>query len=126
MELSVFLAELLGIYMLIMTLDVLFRRKELDKAVKELVSSKALLVLSGSLSLLAGLAIVIGHPIYTFDWRGLITFLGYLSIIRGILRVSFPSMLQKILLTMFRKGYWAIICIMLVLSLYLTYAGFNH
>ena len=49
MELSIFLAKLLGIYSLIVGVDLLLRRHELAGAVKDFASSKGLLVLSGSL-----------------------------------------------------------------------------
>ncbi len=125
MDLSLFLAKLLGLYLLIMALDLLFRRHELEGAVKDFAASKGLLVSSGSMSLLLGLAIVISHPVYTGDWRGLITLIGYLLILRGIMRVAFPSRIQKRLVTFFHQGYWVILLIIFVLGIYLTYTGFR-
>ncbi len=125
MELSLFFAKLLGLYMLIIAADLLLRRHELEGAVKDFASSKGLLVLSGSLSLLLGLAIVIAHPIYELNWRGLVTLLGYLLILRGAIRTAFPSRLQKRLVSVFKHGYWAIFVVILVLGIFLTYAGFT-
>jgi len=125
MELSIFLAKLLGLYMLIMAADLLIRRRELEGAVKDFASSKGLLVFSGSISLLLGLAIVIAHPIWESSWRGLITLLGYLILFRGIMRVAFPSRIQKKIVSVFHKRYWIIFTILLVLGLYLTYSGFS-
>ncbi|HEY5259065.1 MAG TPA: hypothetical protein VIJ46_00330 [Rhabdochlamydiaceae bacterium] len=125
MDLSIFLAELLGLYMLIMAAELLFRRKELAGAVKDIASCKGVIICSGSYSLLLGLAIVIAHPIYELDWRGFVTFIGYLMILRGLIRITFPSHLQKGLSTMFRKRYWVMFVVMLVFGAYLTYSGFS-
>ncbi len=95
MELSIFLAKLLGIYSLIVGVDLLLRRHELAGAVKDFASSKGLLVLSGSLSLFIGLAIAIAHPVCEMDWRGLVTLLGYVLIFRGIMRVAFPLVFKE-------------------------------
>lgn len=125
MELSIFLARLIGLYLLIVAADLLVRRREMEGAVRDFASSKGLLVFSGSISLLLGLAIAIGHPIYERGWRGLITLLGYLLIFRGIMRVAFPTRLQKRIGSLFHRGYWVILLILLILGVYLTYEGFN-
>jgi uncharacterized membrane protein HdeD (DUF308 family) len=126
MDLSIFLARLIGLYLLIVAADLLFRRHEFEMAVKDFASSKGLLVFSGSISLLLGLAIVIAHPVYELSYHGLITLLGYLMILRGIWRIAFPSRVQKKLVTCFQKGYRGIFILLLVLGVYLTYIGFSQ
>jgi len=126
MDLSIFLARLLGLYFLIVAIELILRRHEFEGAVKDFASSKGLLVFSGSISLILGLAVVIGHPVYEMGFHGLITLLGYLMILRGIWRMAFPSRIQKKLVTCFQQGYKLIFLILLVLGVYLTYAGFNQ
>ncbi len=125
MELSIFLAKLLGIYLLIVALDLLLRRKEVEGAARDFAASRGLLFFSGSLSLLMGLAIVIGHPVYSHDWRGLITLLGYVLVVRGVLKVAFPGRYQKRMGSLFHKNYWLLFLIILILGAFLTYSGFN-
>ena len=125
MELSIFLARLLGLYLLIVAADLLLRRHELQGVVKNFASSKGLLVFSGSFSLLLGLAIAIAHPVYEVNWRGFITLLGYLLIARGTLRVAFPTRQQKKLVSFFHQRYWTIFLILLIFGIYLTYSGFS-
>jgi Na+/melibiose symporter-like transporter len=125
MELSIFLAKLLGLYLLIVAADLLLRKHELEKALKDFASSKGLLVFSGSMSLLIGLTITIAHPIYTQDWRGLITLVGYVLIFRGVIRMVFPSFLQKRIVPLFHKRHLIIVLILLVVGGYLTYSGFS-
>jgi hypothetical protein len=126
MELSIFLAKLLGIYMLIVALELAARRHEFEGAVRDFASSKGLIVFSGSVSLILGLAVVIGHPIYEFNFRGLITLLGYLLILRGMWRMAFPTRIQKKLAVCFHRGYKECLIILIILGIYLTYSGFNQ
>ena len=125
MDLSVFLAKVLGLYLLIFAADLLLRRKELEGAVKNFSASAGLLLFSGSVSLFLGLVIVIAHPVYEMDWRGFITFLGYLMILRGVLRLVFPTAIRHKLAAAFHRRYWAVFVILLIFGLYLTYSGFS-
>ncbi len=126
MELSIFLAKLLGIYMLIVALELIARRHEFEGAVKDFASSKGLIVFSGSVSLILGLAVAIGHPVYESNFRGLITLLGYILILRGVWRMAFPSRLQKKMFACFHKGCKGCLIILIVLGIYLTYSGFTQ
>ena len=125
MELSMFLAKLLGLYMLIVAVELMARRHEFEGAVRDFASSKGLIVFSGSVSLILGLAIAIGHPIYEFNFRGLITLIGYLLILRGMWRMAFPSRLQKKMFACFHQGYKECVIILVIIGIYLTYTGFQ-
>lgn len=125
MDLSIFLAKLIGIYLLIIVLELILRKKEMKKSIKNFSESKGLLIFSGSISLLLGLAIVISHPIYDLDWEGLITLLGYVLIARGVIRFTFPSYLQKKMGKIFQQNYWLLCILLAILGTYLTYSGFT-
>ncbi len=126
MELSIFFARLLGIYLLIMTLFMLVRRKEVEALTNELFASKGGLYIAGALSLLIGLIIVIAHPIWEWNWRGLITLLGCLSILKGVLRLGFTDQARKIEPKLIQGvGYWIICIVIAVIGIYLTYSGFT-
>ena len=57
---------------------------------KEMVSLP-FTILFGVLALLAGLAIVNAHNLWVSDWRVIITVVGWLAIIRGVLSLLFPA-----------------------------------
>ena len=126
MELSLFLAKLLGLYMLIVAVELIARRHEFEGAVRDFASSKGLIVFSGSVSLILGLAVAIGHPVYEFNFRGLITLVGYILILRGIWRMAFPSRIQKKMAACFHQGYKEFLIILIIVGIYLTYSGFNQ
>ena len=125
MELSFFLAKLLGLYFLSIGAIWMVRKKHFETYLKEIVSSKPLMVLSGSLSLLVGLAMVISHSIWQMNWIGLITLLGYLAVVKGILRCAYPEKIQKTALHLIQKTHYWLVLLFLVLGGYLTYSGFT-
>ena len=60
----------------------LFRKRQIEAACKDIVASKGLLAVSGEISFIIGLAIAIDHPIWEYNWKGLITLIGYLLILK--------------------------------------------
>lgn len=124
MELSIFLAKLIGIYMLIVGATWIAFKKQVDLSIKEIIDSKGLIVFSGLVNILSGLAIAIGHPMWELNWIGLITLLGYIMIIKGIMRLIFVEKAQEYMLRVINKGYWPIITMLIILGGFLTYSGF--
>lgn len=124
MEMSIFYAKFLGIYMLVVGLIWLLRRKPFELAIRDLISSDGLLVLTGAMTLLFGLAIAISHPVWELNWRGLITLIGFIAIFKGIIRLSFPDEVKKFILSSLEKGYWIFIIILFLFGAILTYHGF--
>lgn len=124
MEVSIFFAMWLGLYCLFMALLMAFRRKEIEKVVSGLYSSPTILYLAGAFNLALGLVIAILHPVWMLNWQGVITVLGYLSIVKGVLRMGFPENCKKCELSMM-KYYWVMVGIVAVIGVYLTYYGFT-
>lgn len=124
MILSTFLAKLLGLYFIILALLWFFRQKEFTSTWREFAASKGLLAVSAEFSIVFGLIIAIDHTIWEWSWQGLVTVIGYLLILRGIVRLGFPSYAQKMCTKMLRERAWPFFLIMLVLGAYLAYCGF--
>lgn len=125
MELSLFLAKFLGLYMLIIAAIWVLRKKPFEAVVREIILSDGLLAFSGVLQILFGLAIVISHSVWVFDWRGVITLIGYLAIFQGVFRLMFPRQLQHFFKKTVEKKSWVWIVILIVLGAFLTYHGFS-
>lgn len=125
MGMSIFYAKFLGIYMLLVGLIWLLRRKPFELAVRDLLSSDGLMVLTGAINLLFGLAIVISHPVWEFNWRGLITLLGLIAIFQGVIRLAFLDEVKKFALKNLEKMAWPSILILVLLGGFLTYHGFT-
>jgi len=71
-----------------------------------------LVYLSGVLFFIAGLSIVRKHNIWVWGWQSLITIIGWLGLLLGILRMFFPKMYS----TNFRNDNFAFVVeLMLIL-----------
>jgi hypothetical protein len=126
MDTSIFLAKLVGLYFLIHAILCLFRKKHVEGTMKEVLTSKSAMAVSAEISLLFGLVIAIDHSIWEVSWRGLITLLGYLMILKGILRFAFQAQSKKIAAEIMGKAYWLVLIITLAIGIYLTYVGFTY
>ena len=95
MELSIFLAKMFGVLMLAIGLGMLFDRKFYDKMLKDFLSDSAHLFTTGFLALIAGLAMVTYHNIWQGEWWVvLVTIFGWISLLKGVMRILFPSMVM--------------------------------
>ena len=126
MQISEFLAKLIGLYLVIFGLLVIFRKRQIAATAKELVASKSALAISGEISLIFGLVIAIDHTVWEYSWRGLVTLLGYIMIARGIVRFAFPVAIKKALSKMTEQTWWLISVVMILVGAYLTYCGFAY
>jgi len=69
----------------------LINRNLFPTIIGEVAHNYALIFLSGILTLLAGLAIVRVHNVWTGGWRVLITALGWLAVVSGLVRMWLPQ-----------------------------------
>lgn len=93
-EISILLAKFWGILLVIFGLLFLVRKRALDDIFK-LIKDKTFVIISGYLALILGLGTVILHNIWVADWRVVITIFGWISLIKGVVRIGFPESLQK-------------------------------
>ena len=91
MDRSLFLARLMGPTFVAIALGMLINLGMYESMIAEALHSGILFYLSGLLSLLAGLAIVNLHNTWYADWRVIITILGWLMTIGGIIRIVVPQ-----------------------------------
>jgi hypothetical protein len=85
------IAALMGPLLAAMGVAMLINRNLFPAMIGEVAHNYALIFLSGILTLLAGLAIVRVHNVWTGDWRVLITILGWLAILSGLVRMWVPQ-----------------------------------
>lgn len=126
MALSIYLAKLFGLYFLIISFIFINRRKEVAKTLEDFFSNSGLMMTTGALNLLGGLALLIGHFHWCYNWQMFITLLGVLMLAKGVLSILHPSLLINLSRKIVEeKKYWRIyLSIIFVLGLYLTLHGF--
>jgi hypothetical protein len=91
MQASIFLARLLGPALLIVGIGVLLNQSYYRAMTTQFVASKPLFYLAAVIGVVAGLAIVLVHNVWTADWRVLITLLGWINLLRGAATILLPE-----------------------------------
>ena len=93
---SVFLARLIGPLMLAVGIGIFVNGAVYRTLADEFLRSRALIYLSGLLTMTAGLAIVLTHSVWRADWPVLITILGWLATIGGAARIVCPQGMERV------------------------------
>jgi len=85
-----------------------------------------LIYLSGLLSMLGGLAVVNAHPSWTRDWRMVITIIGWLVLIGGVVRIVLPDIMLKLGSTLYGSPTTLLIVSIISLALggFLSFKGY--
>jgi hypothetical protein len=106
MQTSVFLAQLIGPLLLVMGVGMVASAESYRAMAHEFLASRALIYIAGLLAFVPGLAIVLVHNVWAFDWRVIITLLGWLSLIGGTFRLLLPRQVTAVGSAMLaRPGY---------------------
>src|SRR6516165_4152318 len=131
MDRSVLLAKIIGPPFLAVGLGLLFNQKIYWEMIDEVIRhptpiGNMLIYLSGLLSMLAGLAVVNTHPAWTRDWRVLLTIIGWLLLVGGIVRIVLPDIILKLGSTIYGSPTTLLIVaiISLVLGGFLSFKGY--
>lgn len=123
MELSLFLARAWGLGIVIICLGILINRKKFLSLLAKLQPSE--LILAGMLVLGIGIAQVSGFEQWEWNWKGLITLLGWASLIKGVLLFFVPGYSDKFVKTAVKENMYNIFLVIgLVIGLYLLYIGY--
>ena len=96
MQTSVFLAKLIGPVMLVAAVSLFVNAAGYRAMAQEFLRSPALIYLAGVLTMTAGLAIVLAHNVWVFNWPVLITILGWLGVVGGAARIALPEQTRKV------------------------------
>ena len=126
MDITLFLAKALGLYLLIVGLAMLFNAGKQRALLTDLVNNPSLLYLTGFIALIIGILLVLSHNIWVKDWPVVITILAWLSLIKGIVRVSCPQFALKTTRAYLEKDavYYTCTVIIVIVGLFLCYKGF--
>jgi hypothetical protein len=126
MTTSKIIAGLMGPTLVAMTAAMLLNLGSLPVLAAEISHEPALIFVSGILLFIAGLAIVRAHNRWTADWPVLVTILGWLTVLGGLVRMLFPIQLASIVAGVGQSTgvITAALVVFLVAGAYLSYKGY--
>ncbi len=120
---SIFLARFFAAYFLVMGFVILLRRDWLIKASESMMDNQGVILFAGIFTFMFGLVLVLFHYQFTADWRGVITVLAWLSLIKGIFLLLLPERLIAFrrVITSNPNIYYIFGVVMLGLAVFLGY-----
>jgi hypothetical protein len=126
--LTTFLARLIGLSAILVALSLVTHKQASVETMTALVHNPPLLLIFGMVWLIVGLAIILGHNI----WSGgvlpiIVTLVGWLIFVRGLLLLFLSPAAAVGLFTglHFEQLFYLYVTISLVFGAYLTYGGFS-
>ena len=127
MKLTAFLARLLGLFLVIESLSMLAQKQAMIDITTSLIQDHPLIFTLKILGVLAGLAMVLGHTV----WSGgllsvIVTLIGWVTLVRSVvlLFLSPEAVLSILKVIRYEQNYYLLAGISLLIGVYLTYAGF--
>lgn len=128
MDLSIFLAKVIGLYYVIISLSFLLNKIRLRALIIDMMNNPTSLLLSGFIALIIGILLVVSHNLWVEDWRVIITVIGWLALLKGITIIFFPTFLfnlsAKWMLN--EAAYTIIFLFVLLMGILLLYFGYVH
>jgi hypothetical protein len=127
MPTSIFIAKLMGPILFAVGISILIDEKSIRAMAKDVLRSHALLYIFGIFDLLLGLVLVVIHNLWVMDWRVIITLIGWISVVRGIVRMLFTPFIIKNGPKLIKKQglLMSVAIVMLILGAALSYYGYN-
>jgi uncharacterized membrane protein len=121
------IARLIGPVFVVIGLGMLLNATFYAAAVGEGAKSPVLIAVSGIATLLGGVAILNAHHDWTADWRVLITLIGWLFIIAGIVRLVLPTVAETVAPVVYSGPAAEMVAgaIVLVVGAILGFAGYR-
>jgi hypothetical protein len=121
-----FIARLIGPTYLAIGVGILLNGSFYTGLVEEAVRSASLIYFSGLMAILSGLAILNVHRAW-HGWQGIITIIGWLLTIAGVLRLVLPATTASYASDLYERPATLLIvaALMLIVGVILTIAGYR-
>lgn len=95
MNTSILTARILALVYLAVVVGHCTRRDYFQPIMKDFLANSGLLYLGGFMALVLGAILVHAHNLWVSDWRVLVTIVGWLALIKGVILISFPGLVKK-------------------------------
>jgi hypothetical protein len=95
MELSILIARITAVIYLSAAAGALINRDQYRRVAEDMFKNAALTYLMGFTAAIVGMIIVNYHNIWVGNWTVLITILGWLALIKGVLIIAVPKLVER-------------------------------
>ncbi len=126
MELTVLLSKIFGVYMVIAGIAVFFNRRHLMAGIIAMAKERFAQLVAGMLALLMGLLIVNIHNDWSSMPASLISLIGWIGLLKGLLYIFLPEAQLAKLMKGFTERAWYTVDGILALLIGLYLAGYGY
>lgn len=127
MNISKFLAKVMGIYFVIISIAMFLNRQQFISGVNDLINNAPLMFVVGFFTLILGILMIVSHNIWQLNWRVLVTIIAWLTFIKGTSILMYPHFLGETT-RLFLQSSTALYCAAIFdffLGILLSYFGFK-
>jgi hypothetical protein len=122
MSLSIFLAQVIGLYLFLVSLAMLVHHQRFKKTAMDLTGIPLMITLTGICMLL-----LVDHNIWVPDWPVVVTIIGWILLLQGLMRLFVPDAFIRMSKDMQGKMVYTLGCwVRLFVGIYLIWAGFSQ
>ena len=127
MTTSKWIAGLMGPTFVAMAAALLINLNSMPELTEEISHEPMLILVSGTLLFIAGLAILRVHNRWAADWSTVVTVLGWLAILAGLVRMLFPIELATVIPGIGQRSdvIGPALVVFLLLGIFLTYKAYG-
>jgi hypothetical protein len=126
---TLFLSKLIGLYCILIGLSMMTRGQATVETVTALLQNSVMTLILGAITLVAGLAMVLAHNI----WSGgalvvIVTLVGWITLIKSLFFLFLPPEVEAgffLRQLHYQQFFYLYTGVSLVLGIYLTYGGFK-
>ena len=126
MQRSQLIARLIGPVLCTVGIAMLVNQDAYRDIAQQFLANPSIIYISGVLLLTAGLAILNAHPLWTSDWRSVITLLGWIATMGGVWRIFAPKLVPFVGFTIVASQHFFLGCgiVLLALGSFVTFKGY--
>jgi len=127
MELTFFLAKVIGAFLVIVGVSILLKQKSLPLLAEQFINNFYLKYFAGIMALIMGLLLVASHNLWTSPEKIIITLIGWAALLKGASLILLPENTLAGLAKICNNKTWAIIggLVAIVLGVYLLYIWYT-
>lgn len=126
MLLSVLLAQIFGLYFILMAIVMVAKVDRFKFLVERLDEDSYVVFMGSAFSCLLGISLVVVHTYWALDWQIVITLIAWAILVKSLFWLLLPSLMvactKKFYLGI---GYYVSIAFMVFLGIFLLYQGYS-
>jgi hypothetical protein len=120
MDYTIIAVKILGIYLVVSGLFLIFRGKSVPHLLKDFFDHPAIVYLTGIILIFLSSMYLIQYNIWDGTWRAVVTLLAWMVMLKGLIYIFVPRVLNERVISKFRGlfGVYGLVAIMMGLYLF--------